>query len=129
MARNTTRQGANFELSVMADLHERGYTCLRSSGSRGAVDVIAVSTERPGAVLFIQCKITKPVIPPAERFAVQSLAVAAGALPLVAFKTRYQGSDNRHRTAISYRELTGPGPKEWREWVPPEQTKENGADE
>jgi Holliday junction resolvase len=116
VARNTTRQGANFELTVMHDLEEHGYTCLRSSGSRGAVDVVAVWGEIYGPpLLFIQCKITNPVISPAERLAVQDLALRAGALPLVAYWAK-------HRTtglmAVHYRQLTGPGPKDWAPWAP-----------
>jgi Holliday junction resolvase len=125
VARNTTRQGANFELKVMHDLEEHGYTCLRSSGSRGAVDVVAVVpllgprwlAEPSEKLLFIQCKITNPVIPPAERLAVQDLALRAGALPLVAF----QETDRvTRRVFIKYRQLTGPGPKDWVHWAPGE---------
>jgi Holliday junction resolvase len=123
VARNTTRQGANFELKVMHDLAEHGYTCLRSSGSRGAVDVVAVaprgyySPREAHSLCFIQCKITNPVIPPAERLAVQDLALRAGALPLVAF----QETDRVTRKVfIKYRQLTGPGPKDWVHWAPGE---------
>lgn len=111
----------------MADLEARGYTCLRSSGSRGAVDVIGVAKavhSESWPLLFIQCKITNPVIPPYERMAVQSLSTVALALPLVAYKEKLPGN----RVKISYRELTGPGPKEWREWLPPEQTRRDDAD-
>lgn len=127
MARNTTRQGANFELAVMHFLEEHGYTCLRSSGSRGAVDVVAVGPaptewERKayGAgphLLFVQCKITNPVIPPAERMAIQDLALRAGAVPLVAFKAK---DENTGRIGIKFRSLTGPGPKDWESWTPGE---------
>lgn len=125
MARNTTRQGANFELSVMHDLEEHGYTCLRSSGSRGAVDVVAVGPLRTyecGAApdaeqIFIQCKITNPVISPAERLAVQDLALRAGALPIVAYKAKHETTG---LMTIHYRQLTGPGPKEWAPWAPGE---------
>jgi Holliday junction resolvase - archaeal type len=127
VARNTTRQGAQFELDVMHALEEHGYTCLRSSGSRGAVDVVAVGPLRtyecgaqPDAdLLFIQCKITNPVIPPAERLAVQDLALRAGALPVVAY--RAQDPNNARRKTILYRELTGPGPKDWVPWAPGEE--------
>lgn len=121
MARNTTRQGANFELKVMHDLEEYRYTCLRSSGSRGAADVMAFH-EGPlygGAVqaLAIQCKITNPVISPAERLAVQNLALCAEALPLVAFWAKHEGLGVM---TVHYRQLTGPGPKDWAHWEPGE---------
>jgi Holliday junction resolvase len=121
-ARNTTRQGANFELQVMETLESRGYTCLRSSGSRGAVDVIGVASRdwEPADcgvfdsadctnLLFIQCKITNPRISPDERCAVIDLAHRAGALPLVAHRDYGQ---------VLFRHLTGTGPKDWTRWEP-----------
>lgn len=119
VARNTTRQGANFELKVMHALEEHGYTCLRSSGSRGAVDVVAVPAldVRNDFVLFIQCKITNPVIPPYERTAVQDLATRAGAIPLVAHWAADQATGLMR---VHYRMLTGPGPKDWAHWAPGE---------
>ena len=126
MARNTTRQGANFELAVMHFLEEHGYTCLRSSGSRGAVDVVGVPPVPNDAawrlwgrqrILFTQCKTTNPVIPPAERIALQDLALRAGADPLVAFKAL---DETTRRITIKFRRLTGPGPKDWEPWAPGE---------
>lgn len=127
MARNTTRQGANFELKVMHALEEHGYTCLRSSGSRGAVDVVAVAEggidygadNMPTShhLLFIQCKITNPVIPPYERNAVQDLATRAGAVPLVA---HWAADETTGLMRVHYRQLTGPGPKDWAHWAPGE---------
>ena len=126
VARNTTRQGANFELKVMHDLEGHGYTCLRSSGSRGAVDVVAVGPEISGRflktgrvenLLLIQCKITNPVIPPYERTAVQDLATRAGAIPLVAHWAADQATGLMR---VHYRMLTGPGPKDWAHWAPGE---------
>jgi len=127
VARNTTRQGANFELKVMHDLEGHGYTCLRSSGSRGAVDVVAIGPleecpvdvdhycdHRPAAVLFIQCKITNPVIPPYERTAVQDLATRAGAIPLVA---HWAADQTTGLMRVHYRMLTGPGPRDWAHWA------------
>lgn len=119
MAKNTTRQGANFELDVMHALEEQGYTCLRSSGSRGAVDVVAVaprgwySPRESASLLFIQCKIKNPVISPAERMAIQDLALRAGADPLVAFKAK---DETTGRITVKLRRLTGPGPKDWEPW-------------
>lgn len=126
MARNTTRQGANFELKVMHDLEEHGYTCLRSSGSRGAVDVVAVTPvggwvdkymRDSCGLLFIQCKITNPVIPPYERNAIQELATRGGAVPLVAHWAKDPGTGLMR---VHYRQLTGPGPKDWAHWAPGE---------
>ena len=78
------------------------------------MDVVAVWGDMNvlGAVM-------NPVIPPHERVAVAGLDVRALALPVVAYKQKLPGN----RVKISYRELTGPGPREWREWLPPEQTQ------
>lgn len=140
MAKNTTRQGADFELDVMHYLSGcpceetftrprhvgwsgYGYDCLRSSGSRGAVDIVAVgpATWRPvdetdsSNLLFIQCKITNPVISPGDRNRVQALANRAGAVPLVAYKAQdiETGLKRPH-----FRLLTGPGAKDWCLWEP-----------
>lgn len=105
---NTNRQGANFELKIMHDLERYGYTCHRSSGSRGAVDVMAISENR---ILMIQAKISQPVIPPKERKAVLALAdmLRDVAVPLVAYRVGGK---------VGYRLLAGPGPKDWLLWEP-----------
>jgi hypothetical protein len=142
MARNTNRQGANFELTVMhyldgcacevslkAPKHQGwrgfGYDSARSSGSRGKVDVFSIGTPsdrwlkwgRP-TVLLIQCKITNPLISPADRRALRDLAERAGALPLVA----YSGKDaTTGRVRPHFRLLTGLGPHDWVPWEPGEE--------
>lgn len=144
MARNTTRQGAGFELDVMhylagctcetTNAQPRhvgwkgfGYDAGRSSGSRGKVDVWGVPPEEQYSALwapepvkpmiFIQCKITNPVIPPADRIALINLARRGGALPIVAHRAR---DKNTLRLRPHFRRLTGPGPKEWVPWEPGE---------
>lgn len=144
MAVNTTRQGANFELDVMhylagcacettrktpvhVDWRGFGYDVLRSSGSRGAVDIVAIGPEtgewarkawgiRPD-LLFIQCKISRPQISPYERARVQDLATRAGAVPLVAYRAQ---DTTTGRMRPHFRLLTGPGPKDWLLWEPGE---------
>ena len=108
-AQNTNRQGANFELHIMHDLQARGYDAMRSSGSRGAADVIAVGD---GCVLFIQAKITNPVIPPKERRALRSLTARTGELttyPVVAYRINGR---------VYYRLLTGDGPRQFTMFEP-----------
>lgn len=107
-AKNTNRQGANFELRIMDDLSRFGYTAHRSSGSHGAVDVVAVGEN---TTLWIQAKISKATIPPKERDAVLRLVtrVGPGAAPLTASRTP---------GGVAYRLLTGPGPKDWLPWEP-----------
>lgn len=138
MARNTTRQGAAFELDVMHYLvgcnceqthavprhigwRGFGYDCSRSSGSLGKVDVWGVPPESSepdlwiAPMVLIQCKITNPVIPPAERIALINLARRGGALPVVAHRTR---DNETHRIRPHFRQLTGAGAKDWVPWHP-----------
>lgn len=125
MAVNTNRQGATFELSVMHYLagtmpekwgNGYGYDCLRSSGSRGAIDIVAVGGEKYGpSLLFIQCKISRPQISPADRMRVQDLAARGRAVPLVAYSAK---DVTTGRVRPHFRILTGPGPKDWLPWEP-----------
>lgn len=123
MARNTNRQGADFELAVMHALEEHGYNTWRSSGSVGAIDVTAVWDDMANLgtvvnagqqLLFIQCKVRNALLPPYERRNVLRLSWTAGAVPLVAYKAE----EGRLRP-IRFRLLTGTGPKEWAPWEPP----------
>lgn len=123
-ARNTARQGANLELAVMALLGRRGWTCMRSAASKGVVDVVAIPDNVLGTDwLLVQCKLTNAILPPAERVALGGLAVNARALPLVASRgdtgqgTRVQYNES-HGMWVVFRELTGPGPNEYRQWTP-----------
>jgi hypothetical protein len=118
-AKNTNRQGANFELQIMHHLAERGYDVLRSSGSRGKIDVVAVGDVH---TLWIQAKVSNPLISPAERRAVIGVArradiawwrdrlTLANAVPLVSYRIKGQ---------VCFRELLGYGPKEWALWEAP----------
>lgn len=143
MARNTNRQGANFELDVMHYLAGTrpdrwgagfGYTCMRSSGSKGKIDVLAVPPleecpadydhycdHRLAPLLFIQCKIKchplRSPLSPAERMNLMDLALRAGAVPLTASKAPDEVTG---RVRPHFRQLTGPGPKDWLPWEPEE---------
>lgn len=108
-ARNTAQQGARFEREVIAYLEELGYGCIRSAASKGAVDIVAVPPHEGVPMLFVQCKLTDPVITPAERVALLGLSVRGDALPIVSWRV-----DGRPR----FRMLTGPGPKEWANFLP-----------
>lgn len=136
MARNTNRQGANFELDVMHYLAGTrpdtwgsgfGYECLRSSGSAGKIDVLAIAPLHqhwaPFAtpLLFIQCKIKahplRSPLTPTARMELMDLALRAGALALTASK----GLDVKTgRVRPHFRQLTGPGPRDWLPWEPGE---------
>lgn len=145
MARNTNRQGANFELDVMHYLagceceltHATpkhvgwrgfGYDAGRSSGSRGKVDVWAIGplrTYERGVpmvqdLLLIQAKVNikSAGLTPAERQDLIGLALRANAYPVVAFKAT---DIETRRYRPHFRVLTGPGPKEWVVWTPGEE--------
>lgn len=49
-------RGRSFEYAVKKDLEAQGYHVLRTSGSHGAYDLIAI---RDTIHMFIQCKVTK----------------------------------------------------------------------
>lgn len=133
MAKNTTRQGADFELAIMhylaGTMPEKwgpgfGYDCLRSSGSRGAIDVIAIAPmidsgyeTYPGEALFIQAKRNKPYLSPADRMRVQDLALRARAVPLLSFMAKDPETGRVHP---HFRILNGPGPNDWASWKPGE---------
>lgn len=121
---NTARQGAAFERRVIADLKPHGYLCTRSAASKGPVDIVAVAEpvwvgehryERD--LLAIQAKLTDPLLSPAERTAVLQWALWAGAVPLVA---HWAADETTGLMRVHYRQLTGPGPKDWAHWAPGE---------
>jgi hypothetical protein len=97
---------------------------MRAAGSKGIADVVAIPGHVEQPWLLVQCKVTHPNIGPAERLALTTLAVPCQALPLVASRgdrgdgTRIEYNANTHMWVV-FRELTGPGPKDWTPWVPP----------
>jgi len=140
MARNTNRQGANFELDVMHYLAGTlpgtwglgfGYECMRSSGSAGKIDVLAIAPLtlcscgchgfESNPSLYIQCKITAPrlrsPLTPTERMNLMDLALRAGAIPLTASRAKDEVTG---RVRPHFRQLTGPGPRDWKPWHPGE---------
>lgn len=94
--------GVAFEREVRAFLEAEGYWCIRAAGSHGKVDVLAL---KPGQMLMVQCK-RNGTCPPAERTELRRIAALVDAVPLVASRPR-----------VTFRELTGNGPKDWRPWA------------
>jgi len=76
---NNYRRGYNFELRVKRSLEKRGYFVVRSSGSHGPADLLAVSKD--GKVLAIQCKLDG-YIPPKE---FRKLLTLTSRYPVVAY--------------------------------------------
>ena len=101
--------GRKLEYRVQADLEADGYWTIRAPGSKGKADVVAF---KPGPeILFVQCKISGDMGPD-ERAALVELAARFGAVPI---KARWVKVGRAART-VEFRELTGPGPREWRPW-------------
>jgi Holliday junction resolvase len=101
--------GRKFEWDIRDALIDDGYDVIRSAGSKGKVDLVAI---KPGELLFIQAKING-LCPPAERTELLRVSGRADALPIVAYK----GTEGRRRP-VRYRLLTGPGPKQFVDWSP-----------
>ncbi len=49
--------GRRFEYRAMQELKECGYTVMRTAGSHGPFDIIAIHTQAPHVVEMVQCKI------------------------------------------------------------------------
>lgn len=119
---NHYQAGRRVEQEVSDHLGERGYDVIRSAASKGAADLVAI---HDGEILFIQVKKTeKTAVTPAERRQLIRLAdrVSGAAYALVAYKVEYE--NDRRRSRIRYRQLLGPGPREWVWWVPRDSTAE-----
>src|SRR5215217_7683227 len=91
------------EYRISDDLAQDGYSCIRAAGSKGKADIIAL---KPGEILLVQVKRSNPQLTPNDRTALLELARITGGRPIVAHKPP--------RKPVIYRELTGPGPKDWK---------------
>jgi Holliday junction resolvase len=72
--------GARTEHKVRDLLESEGYECVRTAGSKGALDLLAV---KPGEVLMVQVK-RSGVLSPAGWNRLYDLAAMAGAIPILA---------------------------------------------
>ena len=75
-------KGRRFEYYVMDKLKRAGFYVMRSAGSHGVFDLLAVKS---GVVLGIQCKKGK-YIPKAEKQKMIETAMTYGIIPMVAYK-------------------------------------------
>jgi len=80
------RKGARFERRVKRYLEERGYFVVRSAGSKGKFDLIAVRKEIDGnvEVVGIQCRVSKR-LKKGEREALLD-ALEYGIKPAIAYR-------------------------------------------
>jgi hypothetical protein len=99
-------QGRRVEYAVIHDLQQAGYETIRAASSKGLADVVAI---KEGQVLLVNCKRT--TMPgPGERADLLRIAAMLPfiAVPIVAL--------HPFRLPLVYRQLTGPGPKDWAPW-------------
>ena len=102
-------EGRKLEYATMTSLTLDGYWCIRAAGSKGAADIVALKS---GELLFVQCKLSG-MMAPAERTVLFQLASGFGGTPLCARWVK----DGRAARIVEFRQLTGPGPKDWRPWT------------
>jgi|SRR5262245_32029239 len=81
MANRNRRAGDYFERRTRAALEEVGWVVIRSAGSLGAADLVALRAEKP--TLMVSCK-TRGALPEREAMILVATAVKAGALPILA---------------------------------------------
>jgi Holliday junction resolvase len=101
--------GRKLEYAAADLLWADGYWVMRSAGSKGTADIVAIKL---GEILFVQCKLSG-TLTPGERHALVALAAERGGTALCA---RWVKVGRAART-VEFRELTGPGPKDWRPWT------------
>lgn len=83
MGNNNYARGAAFERKVKEFLTSKGFLAVRSAGSHGLVDVIALSPYH-GTPLLIQCKTGKAEMSKADREALRAIADTYQADALIA---------------------------------------------
>ena len=80
--------GRNFEYRVRDWLESRGYTVIRSAGSRGFADLVALA---PGEVLLVQCTTSEESKSESYRSDFREEAEMCGGIPLLVYKERVRG--------------------------------------
>ena len=101
--------GRRLEYATKTSLETDGYWCTRAAGSKGLADILAL---KPGETLFVQCK-RSGTMTPGERNSLAALADQLGGTALCARLVMV----GRAARTVEFRELTGPGPKDWRPWT------------
>lgn len=97
-------QGVRVERAVIADLQDHGWSTVRAASSKGAADVVAFALD----VALVNVKRTTAP-GPMERAELYRCATRAGCIPVVALGPV---------RALTYRRLTGVGPRDWVAWTP-----------
>lgn len=125
---NTAVQGRRVEHAIRDDLIARGFYVVRSAGSKGRVDLVAIGA---GVVLLVQCKRNAAALRPAERDALRELAEWADHAYAEDLTVRAIVAEKQPRAPIVYRsvDFAGDGPR-GREYdphtTPMEEKESNG---
>lgn len=88
-------RGASFERMVKADLERHGYFAMRSAGSHGIVDIVAIRHLEPW---FVQVKLDG-YMSPEERRELADLCANVCATPIMASKKKGGGIQYRRLLA------------------------------
>ena len=100
-------QGRDVEYAVIEHLQDNGYETIRAASSKGLSDVVAI---KPGQVLLVNCKrTTAPGPGERERLLRVAACLPGVGVPLVALRP--------FRQSLQFRQLTGPGPRDWTPWT------------
>jgi Holliday junction resolvase len=98
---NNRKRGDYFERQTRADLERRGWIVVRSAGSLGAADLVALHYNRPA--ILVACKIPG-YMRPTENDALIEAALRAGAIPMLAFRKDARNGDG----TVAYSQITKP---------------------
>lgn len=114
---NHAGRGTRAENAVRDELGACGYDVMRSAGSKGAADLMAI---HDGEILFVQVKLVEvgrsyKQPSPAERRELVRIAARCKGVAVIA--QRHPGAGARPGRT-SWWEQTGPGPEDRRSWIP-----------
>ena len=110
------RRGADLERAAKHHLEDNGYYVIKSAGSKGVADLVAIKGLQgiqASETLYVQCK-TDGYLLPDERVRFRQAALKSGAVPVVARWVK----EGRAAREIGFRELTSMGPAGNRDWTP-----------
>ena len=104
--------GRKLEYAAANDLRANGYEVMRTAGSRGAADLIAI---KPREILFVQCKLDGRIAPPERHKLIKLTDYLDNSVPVLA----YWHKPGRAARQVAYRELTGLDTDHWwTVWTP-----------
>jgi hypothetical protein len=110
------RLGADLELAAKHLLEANGYFVVKSAGSKGKADLVAL---KRGEILLVQCKLDGYAAP-AERAALRGMVLALSGIPglkVTALLGRWH-KEGRAARAVAFTELVSMGPAGNIPWTP-----------